>query len=105
MTQKTIKEVSSTELENHVNKLFSIEAKLQSIERVEEFFNGQLVWNGQVHVFKLIGHDKADICFAWSSPLEGSKSRKFYAVLKIPPIETAKDAVRASIVADYQSKK
>ena len=56
-------------------------------------------WTGMVTTFD-VDHAEASICFAWSSPIEGSDKRRYYAVLKKPPIENALDAVRTSIVAD-----
>ena len=69
---------------------------------VKETFEGQTVWEGIVHVFDLSGHPKATRAYAWSSPIEGSSKRRFFAVLHIPPIETPLDAVRAAIVAEHR---
>jgi hypothetical protein len=69
---------------------------------VRETFQGQTVWEGVVHVFDLAGHPTATRAYAWSSPIEGSTKRRFYAVLHVPPIGSAADAVRAAIVADYR---
>ncbi len=41
--------------------------------------------------------------YAWSSPIEGSNKRRFYAVLHIPPIDSPLQAVRAAIVAEHQA--
>jgi hypothetical protein len=57
---------------------------------------------GVVHVFKLHGHPKAKRAYAWSSPVEGTERRKFYAVLEVPPVASARDAVKAAIVADHR---
>ena len=67
---------------------------------VKEEFQGKLVWQGVVHVFDLEGHPNATRAYAWSSPIEGSTKRRFYAVLEIPPVQSALDAVRAAIVAE-----
>jgi len=67
---------------------------------VHEEFNGQTVWDGTVHVFDLAGHPKATRAYAWSSPVEGSTKRRFFAVLHIPPIVGPVEAVRAAIVAE-----
>lgn len=75
-------------------------ATFVSVEPVDERHNGQLVWQGEVHVFDLDGHPKATRAYAWSSPVEGSDRRRFYAVLHLGPIRSAKDAVRAAIVAE-----
>ena len=98
------KEVSPGELLRHVKSLHGTDAKFIKSEPVEESFDEQIVWQGFVHTFELIGHAKTDACFAWSSPVEGSDNRKFYAVLKIPPIETAQDAVKAAIISDFKNK-
>ena len=70
---------------------------------VSEAFLGAAVWDGVVHVFDLSGHPTATRAYAWSSPIEGSTKRRFYAVLHVPPISSPADAVRAAIVADYRS--
>lgn len=73
---------------------------------VHEVFRGQTVWKGEVEVFDLAGHPKANRCYAWSHP-EGpdDKGERFVTVLEIPPVESAVTAVRASIVADLKNKK
>ena len=70
---------------------------------VEETFQGQNVWEGIVHVFEIKGHPTATRCYAWSSPVEGSTKRKYFAVLHVPPVASAKDAVRAAIVSGYKA--
>lgn len=81
--------------------------KATSIEDVAviENFGDQTVWNGIVHVFKIEGNPKADTCYAWSSPIRGSKKRRYYAVLKIPPVDSPEKAVRVSIIQDRKTQK
>ncbi len=67
---------------------------------VQEVFDGQAVWEGTVHVFDLEGHPSATRAYAWSSPIEGSTKRRFYAVLHLGGIRSPLDAVRAAIVAE-----
>jgi len=67
---------------------------------VVERFGGGTVWKGIVHVFKIEGHHQTNKCYAWSSPIEGSTKRRFYAVLHVPPIDSAAKAVIASIEKD-----
>jgi transposase len=43
--------------------------------------------------------------YAWSSPIEGSTKRRFFAVLGIPPIVSPLDAVRAAIVQESRASK
>ena len=79
-------------------------AIFREIVPVSETFNGQPVWEGEVHVFDLDGHPKATRAYAWSSPVDGSDRRRFYAVLHLGPIRSAQDAVRAAIVAEHRAK-
>lgn len=71
---------------------------------VLESFNGKPMWEGVVHVFDLDGHPKATRAYAWSSPIEGSTKRKFFAVLHVPPVDSPQKAVRAAIVTEHRSK-
>ena len=73
--------------------------------RVREDFKGQTVWDGVIHVFDLEGHPTANVAYAWSSPIEASDRRKFYAVLHIAPVDGPEAAVRAAIVADHRSER
>jgi hypothetical protein len=70
---------------------------------VIEKFGSETVWEGAVSVFAIKGHDKANRCYAWTSPIEGSKKRRFYAVLNIPPVDSPQKAVRASIIQDFKN--
>ncbi len=72
-------------------------AWLESVP-VRETFKDKLVWEGEVQVFRLIGHPKAQRAYAWSHATEG-KRRRFVAVLEIPPVVDAVTAVRVAIAA------
>jgi hypothetical protein len=48
-----------------------------------------------VHVFDLAGHPTATRAYAWSSPIEGSTKRRFFAVLHTVRINSPLEAVRA----------
>lgn len=69
-----------------------------STEPVTELFEGDLAWTGDVEVFELSGHEKAKICYAWSY-LDESEERQYTTVLKIPPIGSPVDAVKAAIAS------
>ena len=102
---------SWTDLDNRVSlrkaleRLHYCSATPETVELVTETFEGATVWDGVVHTFKLTGHPTASICYAWSSPVEDSDRRRLYAVLEVPPIGSASDAVRASIVQDSKKQK
>jgi hypothetical protein len=70
---------------------------------VKETFGGKMVWEGVVHVFRIDGHPKARKAYAWSSPIEGSDKRRFFAVLHVSPITSPVSAVRAAIIAEARS--
>lgn len=76
---------------------------IQSVPVVETH-EGKTVWDGVVHVFGLWGHPQAARAYAWSSPVEGSDKRRFFAVLHMGAIKSPQDAVRAAIVAQFRSK-
>ena len=65
---------------------------------VTEKFNGEIVWQGDVQVFELVGHKMAKRAYAWSHAT-ASERRRFFAVLQLGPVTDAIMAVRASIAA------
>ncbi len=88
-----------------VERLHNCKASHIEDVAVMENFRDQTVWSGVVHVFKIEGNSKSDKCYAWSSPIEGSTKRRYYAVLKVPPIDSPEKAVRASIIKDFKKSK
>jgi hypothetical protein len=69
---------------------------------VHEVFRGQTVWKGDVEVFDISGNPIAARAYAWSE--KPPTGERFFAVLGKPPIKSALDAVRASIVADKKKQ-
>jgi len=86
-----------------VERLHNCKALFIEDVAVVEKFGSQTVWSGIVHIFEIEGHPKANKCYAWSSPIEGSTKRCYYAVLHIPPVDSPEKAVRASIVQDRKT--
>jgi hypothetical protein len=101
----TSNEVRPSELERAVESQHGGTAAFVQSVPIHEAHAGQTVWEGVVHVFDLIGHPKATRAYAWSSPIEGSAKRRFFAVLHIPPIDSPQKAVRAAIVAEHRAAK
>ncbi|MCH7710690.1 MAG: hypothetical protein IH903_03550 [Proteobacteria bacterium] len=91
-----------TELTEVVEAQHDCSASPIGTEFVSEKFEGQPVWEGIVHIFAVNGHLEATRCYAWSSPIESGTKRRFFAVLRIPPITSAVEAVRAAIVAEHK---
>jgi hypothetical protein len=80
------------------------QATLMQSVPVRESFGGKTVWEGVVHVFDLADNPKATRAYAWSSPVEGSDKRRFFAVLHMGAIKSPVDAVRAAIVAEHRER-
>lgn len=68
---------------------------------VKEEFEGEVVWEGVVQVFK-IDHPKSKLCYTWSHGLDNSKKRRFFAVLHEGTIDSPEKAVRAAIVSEFK---
>jgi hypothetical protein len=99
-------EVSTNELKRTVEAQHGCTATFLQSVPVKETFDGKTVWEGVVHVFTIHGHPKAKKAYAWSSPIEGSDKRRFFAVLHLPPVTTSPaEAVRAAIVAESKGKR
>jgi predicted homoserine dehydrogenase-like protein len=96
-------EVSADQLKRVVQGQHGGTAKRVTKLRVKEVFEGKTVWEGIVHIFDLEGHSKATRAYAWSSPIEGSAKRRFYAPLHLGGIKSPLDAVRAAIVGEQRS--
>ena len=69
------------QLKEAVERMHGGNATLTQSVPVREKFEGATVWEGVVHVFGLAGHPTATRAYAWSSPIEGSTERRFFAVL------------------------
>ena len=95
-------DVDAQELKKAVESQHGCTATLAQSVPVKETFGGKTVWEGIVHVFKIYGHPQANQAYAWSSPIEGSDKRRFFAVLHRPPITSPVEAVRAAIIAEHK---
>ena len=60
-------------------------------------------YHAKAFIFDLTGHPKAKRAYAWSHP-DGVDDfdEKFTAVLEVPPVDSAKTAVKVAIVAEYK---
>ena len=96
--------VEDVELRRAVERMHTCKATLAQSVPVRERHGDATVWEGIVHVFDLKGHMTANRAYAWSSPLEGSDKRRFFAVLHAPPVTSPVEAVRAAIVTEQRSK-
>ncbi len=90
-------ELSVSEFEKAIFATHGAVALLDSRTIVEEAFQGETVWMGEVLVFELQDHPTATKCYAWS--VDG----RVTVVLHDGPIDSPKAAVRAAIVAQTKS--
>lgn len=69
-------------------------------------FRGKTVWQRDVEIFDVTGHPKAKRCYAWSHR-EGpdDQGKRFVAVLEIPPVDPAKNAVQVQVVKDVKHRR
>jgi hypothetical protein len=86
-------------LQDAIRHMHGVESKWFESVEIDETFEGAQVWKGEVQVFELVGHAKASLCYAWSEAAGGER-RRFFAALRVPPVNGAVAAVRASIAAD-----
>jgi len=96
---KPVSEVSIEALAKAMLDLHSCKAMWVESVPVKEVFEGKTIWEGIVQVFE-VDHSKSRLCYAWSHELEGSKKRRFFAVLHQGPVDSPEKAVRAAIVRD-----
>jgi hypothetical protein len=101
--EQSLSDVSVDQLQRAVEDQHSCRAVLAQTVPVRETFHGQPVWEGVVHVFDLEDHPKATRAYAWSSAIDGSEKRRFFAVLQLGAIKSPVDAVRAAIVAEHRT--
>ena len=90
------------ELKEAIQRMHGAEATHVESVPVKETFQGKTVWEGVVEVFELHGHPKAARAYAWSHETNDA-TKRYVAVLHFGPIQSALDAVRASIVEEFRS--
>lgn len=79
-------------------------ATYASTEHVKETYEGETVWEGDVHIYTLEGNPEAETCYAWAEPSTEAGRDRIFVVLKVNPVKTATDAVRLSILQDYRAR-
>ena len=95
---------------NYIDELADVILKLHGsaathVETVpiKEMFQGQTVWEGEVEVFDLEGHPKANRVYAWAHETDDAdRPKRHVTVLHVPPVTSPELAVRASIIQDYR---
>lgn len=71
---------------------------------VKEVFQGKTVWDGVVEVFDLKNHPTASRVYAWSYESDNPNEGPHHVIiLHGNPIHSARDAVKAAIVAEFRN--
>lgn len=71
---------------------------------VQEVFRGKTIWQGDVEVFDINGHPKANRCYGWShADGKDDKGERFVTVLEIPPVSSPETAVKVAVAAEIKS--
>lgn len=91
-------------LRDVIKKLHGCGSSHVRTARVREVFQGKIVWHGEVEVFDLKDDPKAMECYAWSYKDDDGKEH-YTAVLRLPPVDSPEQAVRAAIVAQVMPEK
>jgi hypothetical protein len=90
------------QLRDAVQNMHGGTATLAQSVPIREIFEGQVVWEGVVHVFDLAGHPTATRAYAWPFPAKDSDRLRIVAVLHTDRINSPIEAVRAAIVAEHK---
>ncbi len=67
-------------------------------EKVTETFDGNEIWSGDVEIFQLEGHPKANVAYGWAWK-DGDEEIQYIGILKVPPVASPLDAVKAAIAS------
>ena len=65
---------------------------------VKESFQGKTPWEGEVEIFDIKGHPKAERCYAWTYVDDNGKNQ-YTTVLETPPVDSPEMAVRAALAS------
>ena len=91
-------------LEQAIRDLHGLESgHLESVQ-VHEEFQGKTVWQGTVEVFWIGGHPKATRAYAWTYE-DNNGTLQHVAVLGVPPINSAQDAVKAAVMRHIEKQR
>lgn len=84
-------------LKRAIRETHGVDAAHLETVPVREMHGQQVAWDGEVEVFA-VAHSKASQCYAWGYQND-EKQFEAVAVLAVPPVISARDAVRAAIAA------
>ena len=85
-------------IKNAVEKREGCRAKHIESLRVQEKWIHEIAWDGVVETFDLLSHPTAKRVYAWERWEPGEEPR-YTIVVSGPPVNSARDAVKAAIMA------
>ena len=88
-------------LQNAIRRLSGCESKyLETVAVSQPFlsFRHNTIWQGDVVVFEVYGHPKAQRAYVWSSTADNEEA-EYVVVLELPPVSSPQTAVQAAIAA------
>lgn len=92
-------------LQDAIQKLHGCESEHIETVHVDERFEGQQVWKGNVEIFSVPDHPKAGRLYAWGvRESDDRPALKAVTVLEVPPITTPRKAVQAYIASEYRKE-
>jgi len=102
---KTMSNSHIDELKDVIRRMHGVDSTHVETVPVKEFFNEQLIWDGEVEVFDLHGHPQAERAYGWTHETDDEgKPKRHVTVLHIPPVTSPQTAVRAVIVKDFRDR-
>jgi hypothetical protein len=87
-------------LQAAIKQLHGCEAVHHKTVFVDEKFEGNNIWKGEVEVFNLKGHPKAARCYAWMQR-EAGKGVRTIALLERWPVDSPCAAVKFAIAFNF----
>lgn len=91
------------ELEAAILNVHGAQATHVETVPVTEEFQGETVWQGEVEVFNIRGHPKAQRCYGWGYSTDEDQGRRYVAVLELPPVDSPQSAVKAAVVSEIKN--
>jgi hypothetical protein len=93
------------ELQDVIRKLHGVHSTHVESVPIKESFQGQVVWDGVVEVFRLRGHPQTNRIYAWAHDTDDPKHPKRYVtVLHLPPVVSPLTAVQAVIAQELRER-
>lgn len=88
-------------IQDAIKKGYNCTAKHTKTVPVHLKHEGETVWDGEVEVFNITGHEKAKQCYGWGFEKEKGRT-EFVTVLELPPVSSPETAVKAYLVNRFK---